>query len=475
MSSNISTLDLYETISLLGSKFSTLLIKDSVSPLFEIASIVKKFDRTDNILIFQELKGYSDFVGVSNLVNTRNKIRFLLGVDSDVELYRKILAAESNAAKGNYFDIVSSPDGYKVVEDFDICVLPFALFYEFEPRPYITSGIVAIKDKSGFINLSIHRISVLDKNKLVIRIVPRHLFAIWRKYCEEGLESVPVAVYLGVSPIVHIAAASSPPFGVSELNMIYHLSGVRPKVYFDDKYDVPVLIGADIVLICELSCSERDVEGPYVDVLGLYDDVRREPVLRVRRAYVRSDVSKHIMYYIVPALSEHRLLMSVEKEAKIWQYVSSVVPEVKAVRLTPGGGSWLHAIIAIKKQTDGDAKNAIIAAFAAHPSLKHVVIVDSDIDVDSPEEVEWAIATRFRADEDLVVIKYVRGSTLDPSSIDQTSGLTVKVGVDATVPLDRSRSKFERARIPVDAKVKRIEVLTLPDMLYVLEKIRRGN
>jgi len=472
MSLPIRSLDIRESIRKLASKFALSIVKDEVSPIFDISSIVKMFDRSSNIVVFSRLRGYSDFIGVSNLVNLREKIRYLLDVSSDIELYKKILYAESKAAEGSFFDVVSSPDGYKVLDSFDLWKIPFALFYELEARPYITSGVVAVQDSSGFINLSIHRLSILDRDKLVIRIVPRHLFAIWRRYCEEGRESVPVAVYLGVSPVVHIAAASSPPFGVSELNMIYHLSGVRPRVYFDDKYDVPVLLDSDIVLVGELSCIERGPEGPYVDVLGLYDEVRSEPILKIRRVYVKSDVQRLTMYYIVPALSEHKLLMSIEKEAKIWQYVSNVVPEVKAVRLTYGSGSWLHAVIAIRKQTDGDAKNAILAAFAAHPSLKHVIVVDQDIDIDNLEEVEWAIATRFRADEDLVVIKYVRGSTLDPSAIDQSSGLTVKVGIDATAPIGKMRSKFEKAKIPVscDSKVK-IEVITLREAEKILAEL----
>ncbi|MCE4629615.1 MAG: UbiD family decarboxylase, partial [Desulfurococcales archaeon] len=102
------------------------------------------------------------------------------------------------------------------------------------------------------------------------------------------------------------------------------------------------------------------------------------------------------------------------------------------------------AIISIEKNHDGDAKNAIMAAFAGHPSLKHVVVVDGDIDPDNYEMVEWAIATRFQADRDLVVIKNARGSTLDPSA---DNGFTAKMGIDATVPR-KGDPHFERAKWP---------------------------
>jgi UbiD family decarboxylase len=113
-------------------------------------------------------------------------------------------------------------------------------------------------------------------------------------------------------------------------------------------------------------------------------------------------------------------------------------------------------VISVEKQLDGDGKNVLLAAFAAHPSLKHAVVVDPDIDVFDVPSVEWAIATRFQASEDLIVVKNVRGSTLD-SSADQQTGLTTKVGFDATRPFAKPKEKFERARISVE---ERAEALT---------------
>jgi UbiD family decarboxylase len=131
----------------------------------------------------------------------------------------------------------------------------------------------------------------------------------------------------------------------------------------------------------------------------------------------------------------------------IWESVSKVVPKVKAVNLTEGGCSWLHAVVSIDKLVDGDAKNALTATFSAHPSLKHAVVVDTDIDVYDPNKVEWAIATRFQANEDLIIIPQARGSTLDPSA-DQETGLTTKAGIDATRPLTKPKEKFDPATIP---------------------------
>ncbi len=125
-----------------------------------------------------------------------------------------------------------------------------------------------------------------------------------------------------------------------------------------------------------------------------------------------------------------------------------VVPKVHGgVRLTEGGGAmWLHAVVSITKQHEGDGKNAILAAFAGHPSLKRVIVVDEDINIYDDREVEWAVATRFQPDRDLVIVPNARGgSSLDPPSAEK--GLTAKWGgIDATKPLSREK-EFERARV----------------------------
>jgi UbiD family decarboxylase len=180
-------------------------------------------------------------------------------------------------------------------------------------------------------------------------------------------------------------------------------------------------------------------EGPFVDITGTYDPERIQPVIE----FTGMSVKKNAIYHgILPGGHEHKVLMGVPYEPKIYRAVAGVT-EVRNVVLTPGGCGYLHAVVQIKKSTEGDGKNAILAAFAAHTSLKHVVVVDEDIDISSPEDIEYAIATRVRGDKDLLVITGARGSSLDPCQAED--GTNVKVGVDATVVL-AEREGFERAR-----------------------------
>ncbi len=184
--------------------------------------------------------------------------------------------------------------------------------------------------------------------------------------------------------------------------------------------------------------SDVTAEGPFVDITGTYDPVRQQPVIEFTGMHLKQDF---IYHGILPGGDEHKVLMGAPYEPKIYRAVAGVT-EVKNVVLTKGGCGYLHAVIQIKKITQGDAKNAIMAAFAAHTSLKHVVVVDEDIDPGNPLDVEYAIATRVSGDRDVMVITGVRGSSLDPCQLDD--GTNVKVGVDATMVLGRE-ADFSRA------------------------------
>ena len=185
--------------------------------------------------------------------------------------------------------------------------------------------------------------------------------------------------------------------------------------------------------------AETADEGPFVDITGTYDPVRVQPVIRLTGMAVKQDP---IYHGILPGGAEHKVLMGAPYEPKIYRAVAGVTT-VRNVHLTPGGCGYLHAVVQVKKATNGDGKNACMAAFAAHTSLKHVVVVDEDIDPGDPAEVEYAIATRVRGDTDLLVVTGARGSSLDPSRM--ADGTNVKIGVDATMALGRE-AEFVRAR-----------------------------
>jgi UbiD family decarboxylase len=123
--------------------------------------------------------------------------------------------------------------------------------------------------------------------------------------------------------------------------------------------------------------------------------------------------------------------------------------------MTLGGCGWLHCVVSFEKFRDGDGKNVLMAIFSANPSIKHAIVVDADIDPYDMKQVEWAIATRFRGDRDLLIIPNTRVSSLDPTA-DQKLELGCKVGFDATKPFSKPKENFEIAKNPRSEDVQKI-------------------
>ena len=375
---------------------------------------------------------------VGNLWSTRDRVASALGIPRD-QLLPKLMQAQSHPEDVR---VVPSADFMKhQTADVDLRDLPIPKLFPRDAGRYVTAG-VWVAEWQGTRNLSFHRILVLDKARGVCRIVPRHLRHMYNEAMKAG-EELKVAICIGLDPWNLLAGGTSVEYGVDESRIASALTRAcldKPVDMVRIRNGLTVPAEADYVLEGRLTVETHD-EGPFVDAVRTYDRVRNEPVLVVDRVYRRDDAVFHI---IVGGLDEHFLFMGMPREPVVYQAVSRAVPHVKAVRLTEGGCAWLHGVVSIRKQHQGDGKNAIMAAFGAHTSMKQVVIVDEDIDVFDDRDVEWAIATRFQADHGLVVLHDVRGSSIDPSARD---GFTSKMGLDATKPLAGDPAMFDKATL----------------------------
>lgn len=386
-------------------------------------------------VLFPNLDGGA---AAGNVWSTRERVSAALGVTKDA-LFSRIMAAQTH------------PTDTRVVEraefekqsttDVDLTSMPIPKLFPKDAGRYVTAG-VWVAEWEGARNLSFHRIQVLGRDRGVCRIVPRHLRRMYSEAVRAGQE-LKVAVCVGLDPWNLLGGGTSVEYGVDESRIASALVQSclgKPIDMVRIRNGLTVPAEADFVLEGRLINETHD-EGPFVDAVRTYDRVRKEPVLVVDRVSRRADAVFHI---IVGGLDEHFMFMGMPREPVIYQAVSRAVSHVKAVRLTEGGCAWLHGIVSIRKQHHGDGKNAIMAAFGAHTSMKRVTVVDEDIDVFDDRDVEWAIATRFQADRGLVVLENVRGSSIDPSAHD---GLTAKVGIDATKPLGGDPSMFDKATL----------------------------
>ncbi len=402
-------------------------VNKPLSPVYEVSASVGK-----EPTLFTNVNGAKVAM---NFLGSRELLAEALGVEQD-----KIIRHLSSSRPEGEVRIVKDSPAKEVTEKPDLSKLPVLTHYEGDGAPYITAGVV-VSEYEGVMNASIHRLRVIGKDKLAARLVEfRHTYNLHKKAAEKG-EPLPIAIVIGIDPVTLFAISTRVPEG-KEFEYASSLHR-EPIEVFECGNGIKVP-HAEFVLEGYIHPTELVDEGPFVDISGTYDIVRKQPVIHLTNIMHRRDPIYHAL---MPAWNEHNILMGVPYEPLIYREVGKVA-DVRNVVMTPGGCWYFHAAVQIHKNSDEEAKKAIDAAFAAHKSLKHVVIVDDDINIFDPNDIEFAIATRVKGDEDIYIYPGVRGSTLDPRS---ENGIGTKVGIDATMDLGR-RWKFERAKRPKIAR-----------------------
>jgi UbiD family decarboxylase len=313
----------------------------------------------------------------------------------------------------------------------DLANLPLLKHLPEDGGPYITAGISIIDDPDYGRNISFHRLMQTGPRTFTARIVEgRGTDTAWRKAVAAG-QDLPVAICLGVPVHVLLAAAMSPDKGVDELGIAQALAPTPLTRCVTSDLWVP----AQCESVLEGRITRRlDDEGPFIDLTETWDGIRQQPVIEIDCITHRHSPIYHAL---LPGGLEHKLLMGLPREPTIFRAVREVA-DCLNVSITPGGMSWLHAVVQIDKRGPDDGPHAIEAAFRGHGSLKHVVVVDRDVDLFDPAQVEWAVATRFQADRDLVVFADQPSSSLDPSAklVPGQKARSAKMGLDATIPWD---------------------------------------
>jgi 2,5-furandicarboxylate decarboxylase 1 len=406
-------------------------INKSVSKSFQIAGILKQLEPRP--VLFEHVKE-SGFPAMGNL---------FCGKDPFADYFKtepaKIIPLLSNAIKHPtpYETVSKAPCQEVVINDPDLEQIPLLMHCKGDGGNYLSSGVfIAAHPKYGQ-NADFHRGMQISSNQMAIRVVKgRHFDAFL-----QDLGKLDVAVCVGLPPNILAAAATSVEIGVDELeiaNTLEPFQAVKAKTV-----DLNIPAESEFVLEGTVYLDKRHAEGPFVDLTGTHDIIRQEPVFEIKTISHRRDA---IWHALLPGALEHKLLMGMPREPTIFNTVNQVV-DCRDVNVNPGGCSWLHAIVQINKQHEGDGKKAIQAAFEGHRSCKHVYVVDTDINIYDPLEVEWAMATRFQGDRDMLVYDKAPGSSLDPSAYPDTKN-TTRVGFDLTKPLGADSAGYKKVEFP---------------------------
>ncbi|MGD2078348.1 MAG: UbiD family decarboxylase [Chloroflexota bacterium] len=413
-------------------------IDKPVGTEFELANVAHALD--SHVVLFNQIKGHPGWRVVAGPCSNREYFSMALDVPLTGLLSRLASSLETPSQPPV---LVSGPCQENVITDVNLNELPILLHLPQDAGPYIASNVVIIKDPELGRNMCYHRLLRLDERRFAVRIVERR--GTWNALQKAGGE-LPVAICIGVSLQTHLAASMSPPPGVDELSVAHSLSPT-PLVKCLSK-DLEVPAEAEIVLEGRIR-HEFTAEGPFMDLTETMDIVRQQPIVEIDLISHRNNPIYHAL---LPGGLEHKLLMGMPREPTIFAEVNKVV-RCTGVAITPGGASWLHAVVQIEKKGPDDGRKAIEAAYRGHGSLKHVWVVDTDIDIYDPLSVQWAMATRFQADRDAFIFTDQPGSSLDPSGNHEPGkkSLTAKMGLDCTIPWGADRAKFTKGHYgPVD-------------------------
>jgi len=421
-------------------KSKRLLVCDKqVDPKFELGAVLKYFKNKTPIL-FNNLKG--------------SNVSVIGGMFGDRDIFYDMLGTNHKERVFKFMDAIVNPKKTKLIANGAIKenivteginipkMFPIPIFHENDSSSFITAGIVIINDpETGKRYTSVRRLQVNGENKLSILIASPMLTEQIKKLREKK-KNLEVAVVLGYDYTFLLASQiSSELYGVDKYAVDSALRGEALELVKCHQIDLEVPANAEIVFEGIIPYDKEEQEGPFGELMGYYGGVANHPVIEVKTVMFRKNPIFQVSF---PCREEH-VANGLMREVELYMHVSKLA-DVKDVNVTVGGGCRFHGIVSINKKKEGDGKSVILGALGSNSDLKHVVVVDDDIDIFDGDDVEGALATRVQASKDMVIIEGALGSGLDPSH--SIRGVSDKVGIDATKPIGAKGKKFDKAMIP---------------------------
>lgn len=434
--------DLGVCIERLAANGDLVRVRSEVDPVHELAGVAYRFEGKE-VVLCEKVKGY-DFPVLVGLYWNRAALARLFECPTDKLPFVIADAVAGWQARPIEPEVGDRGPANEVVEpEVDLRKLPIPTHALGDGGPYIDSAIVIARDPdTGVRNASIYRALVTGPDRMTVQLDEgRHVRDYYERAEKQG-RPLEVTLNDGVGPAVHIAAivpSSAAPIDKDELGVAGNITGKPLQLIRSQTVNVEGLAEAQFILEAEMLPEVREPEGPFAEVTGYYAARDNRWVVRVKKITRR----RNPIWQTILSGKEVFNSVGLVGEAAVYRLVSQQVRGVKAVYFSHGGCGFYHAIVQIQKSMEGIAKNAILATFAAFPSLKMVIAVDEDVDLTNAEDVEWALATRFRPETGMIVIPAARGHELNPST---DRGLGTKLGLDATAPYPRPKA-FERVKM----------------------------
>src|SRR6201992_860285 len=405
-----------------------------------IRHVATLVDQAKTALYFHNIIGYK-MPMVSGIIRSRERATMAMGAETYREIEDKLKAAIDRPIPPKR--VATSPTREVIMEGDEVALyrLPIPMSSIYDGGPMITAGVVITRDPELGMNSGIYRFIVKEKNLTGIDIVTPNNMRLFAQRAFERKEPLPISISIGTHPFEITGSGFRAPLGVDEMAIAGGLRGEAVELAPCSTIDLPYIADAEIVLEAEiLPTGWTWPEGRFGEFTRLMGGLHWNPLVRIKAISMRKDA----IYYNLHMPWENTWLAAPTRYAQIRQALKTAGVTVKDINVTLGGCAFWHAVISIKKQP-GEAKNALLAALSVM-DLKHVVVVDDDIDVFDPTDVEWAIATRVQGDRDVMIVGNARAKPLDPS-LPQGAGIVptgAKVGIDATIPEGIPREHYER-------------------------------
>jgi UbiD family decarboxylase len=414
-----------------------LRIRSEVSLRLEPAAVVFELERLNRspVVIFESI-GADSMPLITNVAGNRTLLAACLGVDPND------LAARFRERCQTYIPVATvknAPWQDVVLEGdaVDLTALPIPLQFSCDAAPYITAGQITARDPfSGIDTTGFHRLMLKGKNRLGVSLHSRRRMYEYHRRAEERGQSLPAVISIGVHPLHYMGSMvyAYPP-NVRKYEIIGGLFGEPYRVVRAGKDSLDVPEGAEIVIEGEILAGVREPEGPFGEFTGYASYRSTQNVFVAHRIFMRRDAMFHS---VVSGMSrDHILISCITREGEILNALKRNLPNVTGVHVPHWTCGAFVAIIAMKKLAEGEPQMAIMSALGTELYTKYVIVVDDDVDIFDMNDVMWALATRVRAEKDIIFIPGAKGAVLDPTSDPETFTLT-KMGIDATRPSGRN-------------------------------------
>lgn len=433
--------DLREFMEFLRLRGELKTCRKEVDRRVEIGKVTDKSSKVGGpAILFENVKGFKTPV-VTGLFGTVDRSFLAIGA-TKFDGYKKMQKGFANPVPCKVVSGGPCKEVIKTGKNVNLLDIPVLWHHEKDSHYFVTATNCIGKDPdTGIRNNSIHRMAVIDRDKIAIWInVPMHLRLIARKYLSKG-EPCPIAVAVGTDPTVLLCASCKIPYGSDELEFAGGVRGKPVEMVKCETIDLDVPATSEMVIEGEIMPGDEEGfvgkstyvdEAPFAEITGYFGAMRRSPVVQVKAITHRKDYIYHGAGTAVPP-SEMQAMLYPPMQFDVYSRAKLAVPEENIRGVNPTVGSCCYtAIVSIKKTHPGQAKQ-VIYSILSHSSLKRVVVVDEDIDVFNPVEVDWAVSMRSRA-EDYVMTPEMTGQALDPMVT--PPNLVTKVGIDATIPLE---------------------------------------